>query len=117
MDEFRFTLRLFMIILIAAGIIAGLIGAFLANYALIVTGAILMTVPLILKIINDMILEEWIPAFFEFLWLAAIAFLYIWTSIITSGMAASALDRPILWVVSGVGVVQLLLFIFAFRAQ
>ena len=106
-----------MIILIAAGIVAGLIGAFIANYALIVVGAILMTVPLIMKMINDMILEEWIVAFFEFLGIAVIAFLYVWTSIITSGTAASAADRPVLWVVIGVGVIQLLLFIFAFKTQ
>jgi hypothetical protein len=105
-----------MVLLIAAGIIAGLIGAFLANYALIVTGAVLMTIPLIMKMINDMILEEWILAFFEILGIAAIAFLYIWTSIITSG-TASVIDRPVLWVVVGVGVIQLLLFLFAFRTS
>ena len=117
MDEFRFTLRLFMIILIIAGIIAGVIGVFLANYALIVAGAILMSVPLILKIINDMILEEWILAFFEFLGLCAIGFLYIWTSIITSGETLSVIDNPVLWVVGGVGIIQLLLFIFVFKSQ
>jgi hypothetical protein len=106
-----------MIILIAAGIVAGLIGAFLTNYALIVTGAILMTVPLIMKMINDMILEEWILATFEIVGIAVIAFLYVWTSIITSGGAASLIDRPVLWVVVGVGVIQLLLFIFAFKTQ
>lgn len=110
------TLRRFLIILIAAGIVAGLIGAFLTNYALIVTGAILMTIPLIMKMINDMILEEWILATFEIIGIAVIAFLYIWTSIITSG-TASVIDRPVLWVVVGVGVIQLLLFIFAFRTQ
>jgi len=117
MNEFKFTLRVFMITLIAAGIVAGVIGAVIANYALIVIGAILMTVPLILKIINDMILEEWIAAFLEFLGMAAIAFLYIWTSIITSGAAASVLERPVLWVVAGVGVIQLMLFIFVFRTD
>jgi len=117
MDEFKFTLKVFMIILIAAGIVAGLIGAVIANYALIVIGAILMTVPLILKIINDMILEEWVAAFLEFLGMAAIAFLYVWTSIITSGAAASVIDRPVLWVVAGVGVIQLILFIFVFRTD
>jgi hypothetical protein len=106
-----------MVLLIAAGIIAGLIGVFLSNYALIVVGAILMTIPLILKTINDMILEEWILAFFEGLGIVAIAFLYVWTSIITSGMAASVIDRPVLWVVSGVGVIQLILFLFVFRAD
>jgi hypothetical protein len=111
------SLKLFMVILIAAGIIAGLIGAFLPNFALIVTGAILMTIPLILKTINDMILEEWIPAFFEGLGIIAIAFLYVWSSIITSGMTASVADRPVLWVVVGVGVIQLLLFLFAFRTS
>jgi hypothetical protein len=111
------TLRRFLIILIAAGIVAGLIGAFLTNYALIVTGAILMTIPLIMKMINDMILEEWIVATFEIIGIAVIAFLYIWTSIITSGAEASVIDRPVLWVVVGVGVIQLLLFIFAFRTQ
>jgi len=117
MDEFKFTLKVFMIILIAAGIVAGIIGAVIANYALIVIGAILMTVPLILKIINDMILEEWVAAFLEFLGMAAIAFLYVWTSIITSGAAASVIDRPVLWVVAGVGVIQLILFIFVFRTD
>ena len=117
MNEFKFTLRVFLIILIVAGIVAGVIGAVIANYALIVIGAILMTVPLILKIINDMILEEWVAAFLEFLGMAAIAFLYVWTSIITSGAAASVLERPVLWVVAGVGVIQLLLFIFAFRTD
>jgi len=117
MDEFKFTLKLFMIIVIAAGIIAGLIGVFITNYALIVAGAILMTIPLILKIINDMILEEWLPAFLEFLGMAAIAFLYVWTSIMSSGAAASVADRPVLWVVVGVGVIQLILFIFAFRTD
>jgi hypothetical protein len=104
-----------MVILIAAGIIAGLIGAFFTNYALIVAGAILMTIPLILKTINDMILEEWILAFFEGLGIAAIAFLYVWTSIITSGMAARFIDMPVLWVVGGVGIIQLILFIFVFK--
>jgi len=117
MNEFRFTLKVFMIILIAAGIVAGIIGAVIANYALIVIGAILMTVPLILKIINDMILEEWVAAFLEFLGMAAIAFLYVWTPIITSGAAASVIDRPVLWVVAGVGVIQLILFIFVFRTD
>ncbi len=111
------SLKLFMVILIAAGIIAGLIGVFLTNFALIVAGAILMTIPIILKTINDMILEEWILAFFEGLGIAAIAFLYVWTSIITSGMAASVIDSPVLWVVGGVGVIQLLLFLFVFRAD
>jgi hypothetical protein len=111
------SLKLFMVILIAAGIIAGLIGAFLANYALIVTGAILMTIPLILKTINDMILEEWILAFFEGLGIAAIAFLYIWSSITASAAAASVADRPVLWVVVGVGAIQLLLFLFVFRTN
>jgi hypothetical protein len=111
------TLRRFLIILIAAGIVAGLIGAFLTNYALIVTGAILMTIPLIIKMINDMVLEEWILATFEIIGIAVIAFLYIWTSIITTGAEASAADRPVLWVVVGVGVIQLLLFIFAFKTQ
>ena len=106
-----------MIILIAAGIVAGLIGAFLTNYALIVTGAILMTIPLIMKMVNDMVLEEWILATFEIIGIAAIAFLYIWTSIITSGTEASVIDRPVLWVVVGVGIIQLLLFIFAFKTQ
>jgi hypothetical protein len=111
------TLRRLMIILIAAGIVAGLIGAFLTNYALIVTGAILMTIPLIMKMINDMVLEEWILATFEIIGIAVIAFLYIWTSIITSGAEASVIDMPVLWVVVGVGVIQLLLFIFAFKTQ
>lgn len=117
MDDFRFTLKLFMVILIAAGIIAGLIGVFITNYALIVAGAILMSIPLILKLINDMILEEWILAIFEILGLAAITFLYIWTPIITSSAAASVIDRPVLWVVAGVGIIQLLLFLFVFRAD
>jgi hypothetical protein len=116
MDEFKFSLKLFMIILIAAGIIAGLIGVFITNYALIVAGAILMTIPLIMKFINDMILEEYMPAIFEIIGIAAIAFLYVWTSIISSS-AASVADRPVLWVVVGVGVIQLILFIFAFRAD
>jgi hypothetical protein len=111
------SLKLFMIILIAAGIVAGLIGACLTNYALIVVGAILMAIPLIMKIINDMILEEWIIAFFEFLGLAAIAFLYIWTTMLASSTAASIATRPILWVVVGVGAIQLVLFIFAFRTS
>jgi hypothetical protein len=110
------SLKLFMVILIAAGIIAGLIGAFLVNYALIVTGAVLMTIPLILKTINDMILEEWILAFFEGLGIAAIAFLYIWSSIVASA-AASVADQPVLWVVVGVGAIQLLLFLFVFRTN
>jgi hypothetical protein len=106
-----------MIILIAAGIVAGLIGAFLTNFALIVAGAILMAIPLILKTINDMILEEWIAAFFEFLGLAAIAFLYVWTAMLAESTAASVWDRPILWAVGGVGIIQLILFIFVFRTQ
>jgi hypothetical protein len=109
------SLKLFMVILIAAGIIAGLIGAFFTNYALIVVGAILMTIPLILKTINDMILEEWILAFFEGLGICAIAFLYIWTSMLASSTAASVIDRPVLWVVGGVGIIQLILFIFVFK--
>jgi len=117
MNEFRFTLKIFMIILVAAGIVAGVIGAVIANYALIAIGAILMTVPLILKIINDMILEEWIAAFLEFLGMAAIAFLYVWTAMLAESAAASVIDRPVLWVVAGVGVIQLILFLFVFRTD
>jgi ABC-type lipoprotein release transport system permease subunit len=117
MDDFKFNLKVFMVILIAVGMVCGIIGAVIANYALIVIGAILMVIPLILKIINDMILEEWIPAFFEFLGLCAIAFLYIWTSMLASSTAANVIDRPVLWVVAGVGIIQLILFLFVFRTD
>jgi hypothetical protein len=111
------SLKVFTIILILAGIVAGLIGAVITNYALIVAGAVLMTIPLILKLINDMILEEFIAAIFEGLGIAAITFLYIWSSILASSAAANALDRPVLWVVGGVGIIQLLLFLFVFRVE
>ena len=111
------SLKAFMIILVSAGIVAGVIGAVITNQALIAAGAILMSIPLVLKIINDMILEEWILAFFEFLGLAAIAFLYIWTSILVSSAATNVLDRPVLWVVVGVGIIQLLLFLFVFQEE
>ena len=117
MNGLRFTLKVFMIILISVGIVAGVIGAIIANYALIIAGAVLMTAPLILKLINDMIIEEFIPAIFEFLGIAAITFLYIWSLILASSAVANALDRPVLWVVGGVGIIQLLLFLFAFRAE
>jgi len=103
-----------MIILVAAGIVAGVIGAVIANYALIVVGAILMSIPLILKFINDLILEEWLIAIIPGLSIAAVAFLYIWTSILSSA-AANAIDRPVLWVVVGVGVIQLLWISLVFR--
>jgi hypothetical protein len=117
MNGFKMSLKAFIIILVSAGIVAGVIGAVIANQALIAAGAILMSIPLILKIINDMILEEWILAFLEFLGLAAIAFLYIWTSLLVSSAATNVLDRPVLWVVVGVGIIQLLLFLFVFREE
>jgi vacuolar-type H+-ATPase subunit I/STV1 len=103
-----------MIILIAAGIVAGVIGAVIANFALIVVGAILMSIPLILKFINDLILEEWLIAIIPGLSLVAIAFLYIWTAGLSSA-AADAIDRPVLWVVVGVGIIQLLWISLVFR--
>jgi hypothetical protein len=117
MNGFKMSLKAFMIILVSVGIVTGVIGAVIANYALIVIGAILMSVPLILKLINDMILEEFMPAIFEGLGLAAIIFLYIWSSILSSSAAANVLDRPVLWVVGGVGIIQLLLFLFVFRVE
>jgi hypothetical protein len=117
MNGAKMTLKVFMIILVAAGIVAGVIGAVIANYALIVVGAILMSIPLILKLINDMILEEWIAAIFEGLGIAAIIFLYIWSSSLASIEATNVLDRPVLWVVAGVGIIQLLLFLFVFRTE
>ena len=114
MNGFRLSLKMFMVILAVAGIICGVIGVFITNFALIVAGAILMTTPLILKLINDMILDEWLGVFFEFLGIAAIAVLYVWTSIISSEMTASVWARPVLWVVVGVGVIQLLLIFYVF---
>ena len=54
-----------------------------------------------------MILEEWLTAIFEGLGAAAIVFLYVWTPSLGIG-ATSALDRPVLWVVVVVGIIQLL---------
>ena len=116
MDGSKLTLKAFMIILVAVGMVCGIIGAVIANFALIVAGAILMVIPLIMKTINDMILYEWIAVIFEFLGVVAIAFLYIWTSMLAESAEASIFLRPVLWVVSGVGVIQLLLFLFVFRA-
>ena len=104
-------LRVFTIILVAAGIVAGVIGAVIANPPLIIAGAILMSVPLILKVINNMILEEWIPVIIESLGLAVITFLYVWSLSLGTRTIANALNRPVLWVVVGVGII-LLLFIF-----
>lgn len=117
MNGFKMSLKVFMVVLVLAGIVAGVIGAVIASQALIVTGAILMSIPLILKLINDMILEEWIPAIFEGLGLAAITFLYIWTSSLGSSAAANVFIRPVLWVVVGVGIIQLLLILFVFREE
>jgi hypothetical protein len=114
MNGFKMTLKVFMIILVSAGIVTGVIGAVIANQALIVTSVILMSVPLILKVINDMILEEWLIAIIPGLGLAAIIFLYIWTPSLSSS-ATNALDRPVLWVVGGVGIIQLLWIFFALR--
>ena len=117
MNGFKMSLKVFMVVLVLAGIVAGVIGAVIANQALIVAGAILMSIPLILKLINDMILEEWIPAIFEFLGLAAITFLYIWSSSLGSSAAANVFIRPVLWVVVGVGIIQLILILFVFREE
>ena len=114
MDGFRLSLKAFMIILVAVGMVCGIIGAVIANFALIVAGAILMTIPLIMKLINDLILEEYMAVIWEFLGVAAIAFLYIWTSMLAESTEASFFLRPVLWVVVGVGVIQLLLIIYVF---
>ena len=117
MNGFKISLKAFMIILVLAGIVAGVIGAVIANQALIVAGAILMSIPLIIKLINDMIIGEWIPAIFGGLGIAAITFLYIWSWSLGISAVANALDRPVLWVVAGVGIIQLVLFLFAFRVE
>ena len=117
MNGFKISLKVFMIILVLAGIVAGVIGAVIANQALIIAGVILMTIPLILKLINDLILEEWITAIIPGLGIAGITFLYIWSSSSGISAVANALDRPVLWVVVGVGIIQLLLFLFVFRVE
>jgi len=117
MNGFRLSLQAFMIILVAVGMVCGIIGAVITNFALIVVGAILMSAPLIMKLINDMILEEWTPVIIEFLGLAAIAFLYVWTSMLAESTAANVFFRPVLWVVVGVGVIQLLLILYVFPRQ
>jgi len=117
MNGLNISLKAFMIILVSAGIVAGVIGAVITNQALIVTGAILMSISLILKIINDLILEEFVPAILEIVGLGAIAFLYIWSASLSSSVAANVIDRPVLWVVVGVGIIQLLLFLFVFHAE
>jgi hypothetical protein len=117
MNGLNISLKTFMIILVLAGIVVGVIGAVIANQALIVAGAILMSVSLILKIINDLILEEFIPAILEIAGLGAIAFLYIWSTSLSSSVAASVIDRPVLWVVVGVGIIELLLFLFVFHPE
>jgi vacuolar-type H+-ATPase subunit I/STV1 len=115
MDEFRTFLRVLMIVLVAAGIAAGVIGAVIANPALIIVGAILMSIPLILKVINNMILEEWIAVMIESIGLAVITGLYVWSLSLASSVAANALNRPVLWVVVGVGIILLLFTFPAFR--
>jgi len=45
---------------------------------------------------------------------AAIAFLYVWTSMLAESTAADVFLRPVLWVVVGVGVIQLLLILYVF---
>ncbi|NQT31992.1 MAG: hypothetical protein HQ588_06625 [Deltaproteobacteria bacterium] len=117
MNGSKLTLQAFMIILVAAGMVCGIIGAVITNFALIVIGAILMVIPLIMKIINDLILEEFIPVILEFLGLVAITFLYIWTSMLAGSAAANVFVRPVLWVVTGVGVIQLLLILFVFSRE
>jgi hypothetical protein len=114
MNGFKMTLKVFMIIMVAAGIVTGVIGAVIANQTLIVTSVILMSIPLILKLINDLILEEWITAIIPGLGIAAIIFLYIWTPSLGSS-ATNALDRPVLWVVGGVGISQLLWIFLGLR--
>jgi len=114
MNGSRLSLKAFMIILVAAGMVCGIIGAVIANFALIVAGAILMAIPLIMKLINDLILEEFMAVIWEFLGVAAIAFLYVWTSMLAESTAADVFLRPVLWVVVGVGVIQLLLILYVF---
>ena len=114
MEDSRLTLKAFMIILVAVGMVCGIIGAAIGNFALIVAGAILMTTPLIMKAINDMILYEWLAVLWEFLGVIAIAFLYVWTSMLAERTAAAFFLRPVLWVVVGVGVIQLLLILYVF---
>jgi hypothetical protein len=114
MNGSKLTLQAFMIILVAVGMVCGIIGAVIANFALIVIGAILMVIPLIMKIINDMILYEWIPVIFEFLGLVVITVLYIFTSMLAESTEASIFLRPVLWVVVGVGIIQLLLILYVF---
>ena len=114
MDGARLSLKAFMIILVAVGMVCGIIGAAIGNFALIVAGAILMTAPLIMKAINDMILYEWIAVIWEFLGVVAIAFLYVWTSMLAESSTAAFFLRPVLWVVVGVGVIQLLLILYVF---
>jgi hypothetical protein len=94
--------------------VCGIIGAVIGNFALIVAGAILMTAPLIMKAINDMILDEWLAVFWELLGVLAIAFLYVWTSMLAESTAAAFYLRPVLWVVVGVGAIQLLLILYVF---
>ena len=117
MNGFNILFKVFMIILVSVGIVVGVIGAVIANHALIVAGAVLMSIPLVIKLINDLILEEWILATIAGLGIAAITFLYIWSSSLGISAAANALDRPVLWVVVGVGIIQLLLFLFVFRTE
>jgi len=114
MDGTRLSLKAFMIILVAAGMVCGIIGAVIGNFALIVAGAILMTIPLIMKLINDLILEEVMAVIWEFLGVVAIAFLYVWTSMLAESTAGNVFLRPVLWVVVGVGVIQLLLILYVF---
>ncbi len=117
MNGSKLSLKAFMIILVAVGMVCGIIGAVITNQALIVIGAILMVMPLIMKIINDMILYEWIGVILEFLGLVAITVLYIWSSMLAESTAANVLVRPVLWVVAGVGVIQLLLILYVFPRE
>jgi len=114
MNGSKLTLQAFMIILVAVGMVCGIIGAVITNFALIVAGAILMTIPLIMKIINDLILEEFLSVIWEFLGVVAIAFLYVWTSMLAESLASNVFLRPVLWVAVGVGVIQLLLILYVF---
>ena len=104
-----------MIILVSVGIVVGVTGAVIANQALIVAGAVLMCIPLVLKFINDLIIQELITATIAGLGIAAITFLYIWSLSLGSSADANALDRPVLGVVVGVGIIQLLWIFLVLR--
>jgi len=97
------------IVTLLAGTAAALAGGIIINQALILTGAVLVCIPLTMKLIDEILVRKLVEALTKCLGITVFIAVCVWTLESGNNQLTATLNRPALWlIVFGAGFIQLL---------